>query len=627
MCNWLRVSGLFIGLLLPLSIGAQVPGYNISTAIGTGACCSTSAPVTGRGSSIVMPAAPFGMTTDSAGNLFIAADGLVLKMDGSGNVSTIVGPGSGGATLGDGSPATKATLSFASGVAVDSAGNVYIADSGHNRIRKIGTDGTINTFAGPGSTSGILGDNGPALSATLASPADVAVDSSGNVYIADTGNSRVRRVAPDGTITTVAGSGKSSDPTGFTGDGGQATAAVIGEPAGLAVDSAGNLYIADRLHSTVRKVTPDRIISTVAGGRPQVYSGDGGLGNLAGLYLPVKLATDRVGNLYIADQQNNRIRLVTPDGRIVTIAGNGSSNSSGDGGAALSAGVGGPQGVAVAPNGNVFIGERSLSPYSEKVRMLAATGQQVYPGPSIATSGMISASAFGGFSQIAIGGWVEIYGSYLASNSRLWAGNDFNGSTAPTMLDNTSVTIGGQPAYVDYISPGQVNVQVPGGIGTGSQQVVVKTPYGTSAAFTVTVNPQEPGLLVPAVFAVKGIEYVVATFPDGAYDLAPGAIAGVNSRLAQSGDTITLYGVGFGAVTPAIPPGQVVGQNNALALPLQVKFGNQTATVTYAGLAPGLVGLYQFNVVVPNGPFGGSSLLYMTLGGVPLQQTPNIAVK
>ncbi|HZT29992.1 MAG TPA: hypothetical protein VFA33_08925 [Bryobacteraceae bacterium] len=574
-----------------------------------------------------MPAAPFGMATDSAGNLFIAADGLVLKMDTSGNVSTVAGPGSGGVTLGDAGPATKATLSLASGVAVDSAGNVYIADSGHNRIRKIGTDGTINTFAGPGSTNGILGDNGPALSATLASPADVAVDPAGNVYIADTGNSRVRRVAPDGTITTVAGNGKSSDSTGFTGDGGQATAAVIGEPAGVAVDSAGNLFIADRLHSTVRKVTPDGIIGTVAGGRPQVYSGDGGPGNLAGLYFPVKLATDRAGNLYIADQQNNRIRLVTPDGRIVTVAGNGSSNSSGDGGAALSAGVGGPQGVAVAPDGNVFIGERSLSPYSAKVRMLTATGQQVFPGPSIAASGVISASAFGGFSQIAIGGWVEIYGSYLASNSRLWTGNDFNGAAAPTMLDNTSVTIGGQPAYVDYISPGQVNVLAPGGIGTGPQQVVVKTPYGTSAAFTVTVNPQEPGLLVPSAFKDKGIGYVAATFPDGAYDLPPGAIAGVNSRLAQGGDTITLYGVGFGAVTPAIPPGQVVGQNNALVLPLQVKFGNQAANVNYAGLAPGLVGLYQFNVVVPNGPFGGLSLLYMTLGGVPLQQTPNIAVK
>jgi uncharacterized protein (TIGR03437 family) len=516
---------------------------------------------------------------------------------------------------------------LAAGVAVDSAGNIYIADTGHNRIRKIGADGNINTFAGPGSTSGILGDNGPALSATLGAPGDVAVDSSGNVYIADTGNSRVRRVAPDGTITTVAGSGKSSDPTGFTGDGGQATAAIIGEPAGIALDSAGNLYIADRLHSTVRKVTPGGVISTVAGGRPQVYSGDGGLGTLAGLYFPVKLAADRAGNLYIADQQDNHVRLVTPDGRIVSIAGNGSANSTGDGGAALSAGVGGPQGVAVAPNGNVFIGERSLSPYSSKVRMLTATGQQVFPGPSIAASGVISASAFGGFNQIAIGGWVEIYGSYLASNSRLWTGNDFIGSNAPTMLDNTSVTIGGQSAFVDYISPGQVNVQVPAGIGTGSQQVTVKTPYGTSAAFIVTVNPQEPGLLVPSAFTVKGLEYVVATFPDGAYDLAPGAIAGVNSRLAQGGDTITLYGVGFGTVTPSIPPGQVVGQNNALSLPVQVKFGNQAATVTYAGLAPGLVGLYQFNVVVPNGPYGGFTSLTMTLGGVLLQQTPTIAVK
>lgn len=272
-------------------------------------------------------------------------------MDTSGNISTIAGPPSGAALLGDGGPATKATLSLAAGVSVDSAGNVYIADTGNNRIRKIGTDGTINTFAGPGSTSGILGDNGPALSATLGAPQDVLADSSGNVYIADTGHSRVRRVAPDGTITTVAGNGKASDVTGFNGDGGPATAAVIGEPSGLALDGAGNLYIVDRFHSTVRKVTPDGNITTVAGGRPGVYSGDGGPGNLAGLSIPMKIAADRAGNVYIADLQNDRIRLVTPDGRIVTIAGNGSPNSTGDGGAATSAGVASPLSVAVAPNG------------------------------------------------------------------------------------------------------------------------------------------------------------------------------------------------------------------------------------------------------------------------------------
>ena len=627
MCNWVTALGCCIGLLLPPSLGGQVPGYTISTAIGTGACCSTSATTTGKGTSVVMPATPSGMSTDSAGNLYIAADGLVLKMDTSGNVSTIAGPPSGATLLGDGGPATKATLSLAAGVSVDSAGNIYIADTGNNRIRKVGTNGTINTFAGPGSTSGILGDNGPALSATLSGPQDVLADASGNVYIADTGHSRVRRVAPDGTITTVAGNGNSSDVNGFTGDGGPATAAVIGEPSGLALDGAGNLYIVDRFHSTVRKVTPNGNITTIAGGRPDVYSGDGGPGNLAGLYFPMKVAADGAGNVYIADLQNDRIRLVTPDGRIVTIAGNGSPNSTGDGGAATSAGVASPISVTVAPNGTVYIGERQGAPFSDKVRMLTATGQQVFPGPSIATAGVISASAFGGFSQIGIGGWVEIYGSYLASDSRLWTGADFNGSNAPTTLDNTSVTIGGQPAFPDYISPGQVNVQVPTGIGTGAQPVIVKTQYGTSAAFTVTVNPEEPGLLVPSAFTINGTQYVVATFSDGSYDLPPGAIPGVSSHLAQSGDTITLYGVGFGAVTPSIPSGQVVSQSNALALPVQVKFGTQNATVSYAGLAPGLVGLYQFNVVVPNNTFGGKSAFSMTLAGVQLQQTPIVAVK
>ncbi len=627
MCKRVFVFGVCAGLLLSFSLAGQVPAYTISTAIGTGACCSTSATTSGKGTAVVMPATPLGMSTDAAGNLYIAAEGLVLKMDTSGNVSTIAGPSSAAALLGDNGPATKATLSLAAGVSADSAGNVYVADTGNNRIRKIATNGTITTFAGPGSTSGILGDNGPATSATLGAPQDVLADSLGNVYIADTGHSRVRKVTPDGTITTVAGNGNASNVTGFTGDGGPATAAVIGEPSGLALDGAGNLYIVDRFHSTVRKVTPDGNITTIAGGRPDVYSGDGGLAILAGLYSPMKIAADRAGNVYIADLQNDRVRLVTTDGRIVTIAGNGAANSMGDGGPATSAGVASPVSVAVAPNGNVYVGQQQGSPYSDTVRMLTATGQQVFPGPSIASAGVIGASAFGGFKQIAIGGWVEIYGSYLAPDSRLWAGSDFNGSNAPTLLDGTSVTIGGQPAFPDYISPGQVNVQVPTGIGTGSQQVIVKTQYGTSAAFTVTVNPEEPGLLVPSSFTINSVDYVVATLPDGSYVLPPGAIAGVNSRLAQGGDTVTLYGVGFGAVTPSIPAGQVVSQSNMLALPLQVKFGNTAVSVTYAGLAPGLVGLYQFNVVVPNATFGGRAELLMTLGGVALQQTPFIAVK
>ena len=618
----------FVILACALPSQAQVPGYTISTAVGTGQCCGVDSPLSGQANKVVL-SSPFGLAFDGGGNLYIAADGVIFEVTPAGAISTIAGGGAVSATLGDGGPALKATLSQATGIAVDSGGNVYLADSQNNRIRKISTNGTITTVAGPGSTSGVLGDGGQATSATLNRPGDVAVDSSGNIYVADTNNYRVRKISPDGTINTVAGNGSASAPPGigFTGDGGLATNAVIGEPEGVAVDSAGNLYIADRFHSAVRKVSPAGIISTVAGTGAASYSGDGGLGNIATLDLPQKLAVDAAGNLYIADEQNNRIRLVTPDGKIVTIAGSGTSASSGDGGPATSAGLGRPQGIAVGPGGKIYVSEGALSPYSQRVRMLTPNGSQVSPPPSVATSGVVSASAFGGFPQVALGGWIEIYGSYLAADSRGWAGSDFNGPNAPTSLDNTSVTIGGQSAFVDYISPGQVNVQVPTNVGTGAQNVVVKTPAGESAPFIVTVNPEEPGLLAPASFVIKGIHYVAATFPDGTFVLPVGAIPGVASRPAQAGDTITLYGVGFGAVSSDIPAGQTVQGNNTLTLPFQVFFGSREATVTYDGLAPNTIGLYQFNVVVPNDKFSTFEELTFTLGSLEGTQLLEIALQ
>jgi uncharacterized protein (TIGR03437 family) len=617
--------------LLPLTSQAQVPGYTIATAAGTGQCCGTSTPVSGPGPGVIVQS-PFGMTFDPSGNLLIATNALLLKMDPAGMISTIGGGGSGGATLGDGGPATKATLSIARGVAVDAAGNIYVADSQNNRIRKISPDGTITTIAGPGSSQSILGDGGPATSATLKLPNDVAVDSAGNIFVADTNNSRVRKISPDGIINTVAGTGAVSNPASgaLIGDGGPATQAIIGQPTGLAVDSAANLYIADVFYANVRKVSPDGIITTVAGTGLPSYSGDGGPARLAAVDTPQKLAVDRAGNLYIADWHNQRIRMVTPEGRMVSIAGNGQYLSTGDGGPATSAGLSGPQGVAVAVSGKVYISEGAGSPYSERIRVLTPTGTQVFPPPSVAPVGVATATAFGGFKHIAVGGWIEIYGSYMASGSRTWTAADFNGPSAPTSLDGTTVTIGGQPAFLAYISPGQINGQVPSTVGTGAQNVVVKTRDGTSESFVVTVNPEQPGLLMPKAFEIDPFPYVAATFPDGTFVLPPGAIDGVPSRRAQTGATITLYGVGFGRVSPSIPAGQVVQEGNSLVLPLRVFIAGQEATVTYAGLAPNSIGLYQFNVVVPKLPLGAGLAplaLNFMLGGVPGEQAAFIAVQ
>jgi uncharacterized protein (TIGR03437 family) len=246
--------------------------------------------------------------------------------------------------------------------------------------------------------------------------------------------------------------------------------------------------------------------------------------------------------------------------------------------------------------------------------------------PSIKSAA--SAGSFGAFPTIAPGTWIEIYGSNLAIDSRSWTTSDFNGADAPFELDGTKVFVGGQPAFIAYISPGQVNAQVSSLIGSGSQPVIVSTATGVSAPYSMNVNFTEPGLLAPASFNVGGIQYAAALFTDGAtFALPPGSIPGVTSRRAHPGDTVTLYGIGFGAVIPYIPDGQIVDQNTTLGSIFQVRFGPTLGTVTYDGLAPGTLGLYQFNVVVPAIQSSDSVPLTFTLAGAAGTQTLSIAVQ
>lgn len=249
--------------------------------------------------------------------------------------------------------------------------------------------------------------------------------------------------------------------------------------------------------------------------------------------------------------------------------------------------------------------------------------------PVIRTSlGVISASAYGGFSALAPGTWMEIYGTNLANVvSQTWASADFNGNAAPTALGATTVTIGGQPAFIDYVSPGQVNAQVPSNISPGPQPVVVSTPGGTSAPYSITVNVTEPGLLVPGVFDLPSGQYIAALFLDGVtFVLPPGSIAGVNSARAKPGDTIVLYGVGFGTVTPNSPAGVIVTQANNLNANFQVSFGGTPATVLFSGLTGGYLGLYQFNVMVPNVAASDTIPLTFSLGGTAGAQKMLISV-
>jgi uncharacterized protein (TIGR03437 family) len=257
--------------------------------------------------------------------------------------------------------------------------------------------------------------------------------------------------------------------------------------------------------------------------------------------------------------------------------------------------------------------------------------------PYITPGGVVSASAFGEFASVAPGSWIEIYGTRLAADTRSWTVSDFTGVNAPMSLDNTTVTIGGQNAFIDYISPTQVNAQVPSDVGMGLQPVVVTTAVGASlpvtvgdrqtAPVSVMVNPAEPGLLAPPAFNIASTQYVAALFTDNTtFVLPPGAIPGVTSRRARPGDIVTFYGVGFGSVTPNTQAGQIVPGTNTLATPLHVLFGQAEATVQYDGLAPDAVGLYQFNVVVPNMAASDAVPVTFTLGGQAGAQTLYTAV-
>jgi sugar lactone lactonase YvrE len=296
---------------------------------------------------------PAGITVDPAGNLYIAdtSNNRIRKVDTNGVITTFAGNGT-AAFAGDGGPASNASLSAPSSVAIDAFGNLYIADTSNNRIRKVDTNGVITTFAGNGTTV-FAGDGGPAVNAGLGLPTGIAVDASGNLYIADTTNNCIREVDTIGTITTFAG----NRTPGYGGDGGPAVMANLNSPEGVVFDTFGNLYIADTSNNRIRKVDTNGVITTLAGNGTAAYAGDSGSAVTASVHSPSGVALDNAGNLYIADTSNNRIRKVDTNGVITTFAGNGTAAFAGDGGPASSASLTGPSSVVVDKTGILYIGD------------------------------------------------------------------------------------------------------------------------------------------------------------------------------------------------------------------------------------------------------------------------------
>lgn len=530
---------------------------------------------------------PQAVARDSAGDLYIAETyNYLIRKVSNGVVTTVAGNGTSGFS-GDNGPALSAQLYSPNAIAADPAGNLYIADSLVNRIRKV-SNGVITTVAGNG-TAGYSGDDGPATSAELNDPGGVAADSAGNLYIADTLNNLIRKVA-NGVITTVAGGGSG-------GDNGPAIGAELYRPQALAVDPAGNLYIVEFGGTRIRKVS-NGVITTVAGNGTSGYSGDQGPATSAQIAAPQGIAADAAGNLYIADTGNECIRKVS-NGIITTVAGNGTIGFSGDNGPATGAQLNLPSGVALDDIGNVYIADFS----NNRIRVLT-------PGtaPVINQNGVVP--IYSSVPVVQSGSWVSIYGSNLASGDFIW-NNDF-----PTSLGGVSVTIDNKPAWLWTVSPTQINLQVPDDPTTGPVSVVLTTPSGTATS-SVTLAPYGPSfsLLGDGKHAAGEIATPNGTgaYGGGTYDLdGPSGAFSYNTRPVKPGEILVLYGVGFGPTTPFVPAGQIFFGSAPANSPVAITIGGVAANVVYAGITE--AGTFQFNVVVPDAPVGDQPLLAIVNG-------------
>jgi uncharacterized protein (TIGR03437 family) len=573
----------------------KLSGSTVSTYAGNGLLSRSG---DGNAAAAAQLNGPLGVAADSV-SLYIAdtANNAVRRVA-SGVITNVAGTGTAGSS-GDGNAATGAQLNGPQGLAADSAGNLYIADTQNHKIRKV-ANGVISTVAGSG-TAGFAGDGGAAASAQLNFPFGLAVDAAGNLYIAEFGNNRVRKVSAGGNISTLAGTGVS----GFGGDGSQAVNAMLSGPQGVAVDSAGNVFIADTNNNRVRMVAPSGVITTVAGNGASGADGDGGSALAAKVGNPNAVATDAVGNVYIADG-SARVRKLFLSGLITTIAGTGARGYSGDGGSAPNARLNAPSALAVNSAGSIWVADT----LNNAVRLLQFTGG----GTSIGavTSG---ASILSG--PVAPGEVIVIWGSGLGPTPLVQYQADANG-LVPATLGGTTVYVNGVQAPVIYASPNQVAAVVPFGIGGSLAQLYVQYQNVTSAPFNLSVATQ-----IPALFTLNssGIGQAAAiNNKDGSINDA--------AHPAKVGDYVQLYLTGAGQTSPGGTDGLI---NVAPSLPVpagavKVSIGGQNANVNFAGGAPGAVaGVIQVNVQIPAGVTAGSAVPVVVQVGTSNSQ-PNVTL-
>ncbi len=601
---------------------------------------------------------PYGVAVDHLGNFYVSdSEPRVLEITPA-NVTTVVaGNGIDGYT-GDTAQASMASISQPSGVAVDLAGNVYLTDYTHSRIRMVNPAGIINTIAGNGKSI-FSGDNGPAKNAGM-DPYDIAVDSQGNLYVADEINNRIREIMPNGNITTVAGIGT----PGYSGDGGLATAAQLNGPTGVAVDANGNLYIADFGNFVVRRVTASGLITTIAGnGGFYPGSGDGGPAISAQLN-PLRVAVDPQGNLYVADYINDRIRKLVPapvaPATLSIVSGNGQQGGAGTALKAplvvqvtdqAGAGVAGvivtfsaTPGSAATPTLSSAItlndGTASTNVNLSATAAGAVTITAAVNGipsvsfsltatspnaPTISSGGVESAGlSTPAVTAVAVNSIASIFGTQFAPAGTALeiSPSDLVDGKVPTVFGGVCVLFGTQRAPIFEVYSNQINLQVPQ-VAAGQVNVQVITQCDTeqaqnSGTVTVQVQPAAPEFFYFTHTSTGQNAIAAINALTGAYIGAPGLISGANFTPANPGDYLTIFATGFGDTNPSFGPGVLPNMSAQITSPFTISFGGVTldpSDILYAGVTQN-AGVYQVNIQVPANVPAGDQPFIITIGGV-----------
>jgi uncharacterized protein (TIGR03437 family) len=649
---------------------------------------------------------PEGLAVDNSGNLYIADsnNNVVRVVYPNGIINTFAGNGT-AATAGDGGSAVSANLNLPFAVAADSSGNVYIAERTGEVIRKVGSTGIITTVAGTGVPGQPAAESDYALNEKLNNPQGLAVEAAGTLLIADSNNNRIRRLYPDGTLTTVAG----SKTGGFSGDGGPATSATLSDPTAVTVDAAGNIYIADTGNQRIRRVDTSGIISTVAGNGKAGYNGDGSPATAYWLNGPAGVASASACSLDIADTLNSRIRQLTspvsytittnPAGLEISIDGQtmatpataqlspGTTHSvsapspqSGSTGTEYLAPavqsinvtcgqaqvsltvnfnvqyaltVGADAGGTVTPSSSFQNAGASVTLQAVANTGYVFTGWEgnctgtgscalVMNGPqsvkadfapvqtlpaAIASGGVVGAGLSAPFvTTLSTNAIATVFGNNFAPAGTLAVANSGNlvEGAVSTELDGVCVVVGGNKTPVLTVTPTQINFQVPQVPGSGSVEVQVMTACGTGSQLSSDAVTVPVASVTPEFFyftnSLNGQNPIAAVDAStGIYVGSAGLLPGVTFASAKAGDILTLYATGLGSTSPSYSPGQLPTSATSITGTLQVTIGSTTlpaANILYAGISPLSAGLYQINLRLPASLPSGKQPVQVTVNGI-----------